>query len=52
MHLAAGHTDQQLSSWVRQRVAGAGMPAFEGTLSDEEIWHVINFIRTLAPLAP
>jgi mono/diheme cytochrome c family protein len=28
------------------------MPAFESTLSREEIWHVVNYIRTFAPGAP
>ena len=24
------------------------MPKFEGKLSDEEMWHVVNYVRTLA----
>ncbi len=52
VHLATGHTDEELYSWVRDGVEGTAMPVFENTLSEEEIWHVINFIRTFAQPAP
>ena len=48
-HMAAGHTDPQLYGWVREGVDGTAMPAFGDKLSEEEIWHVVNFIRTFAP---
>jgi copper transport protein len=51
VHLATDHTDSQLYSWVRKGVEGTAMPAFEHILSEDEIWHVINFIRTLVPPA-
>jgi copper transport protein len=48
IHMAAGHTDAQLFDWVQDGVDGTAMPAFGGQLSEEEIWHVINYIRTFA----
>jgi copper transport protein len=52
VHMADGHTDTQLFNWVARGVDGTSMPAFESTLSREEIWHVVNYIRTFAPGAP
>lgn len=43
------HTDGQLYLWVSDGFPGSVMPAFRGSLSDEERWHLVNFIRTLAP---
>jgi len=45
-HLA-GHTDGDIYQWVTQGIPGTGMPAFSGTLSQEEIWSVIRYVRTL-----
>jgi copper transport protein len=49
VHMADGHTDAQLFDWVTHGVSGTGMPPFEEQLSREEIWHVINYIRSFAP---
>jgi putative copper export protein/mono/diheme cytochrome c family protein len=48
VHMAAGHTDGQLYFWITEGFAGTAMPAYRTTLSEEERWHVLNFIRTLA----
>lgn len=48
-HMAQGHTNADLSEWIANGISGTAMPAFKGTLSEEEIWHVINKIRTFAP---
>ncbi|HEY0736347.1 MAG TPA: FixH family protein [Herpetosiphonaceae bacterium] len=45
-HLAQGHTDQELYSWISEGITGTGMPAFKERLSDEDIWNVINAVRT------
>lgn len=45
VHLAAGHTDAQLYDWVTNGYPGSAMPAFKDQLSDEDRWHVLNFIR-------
>lgn len=50
IHMAAGHTDGQLFYWVTNGVAGTAMPAFRDVLTPEERWHVINFLRTFAPV--
>jgi mono/diheme cytochrome c family protein len=47
-HLAAGHTDRELFDWISNGVSGTAMPPFRDTLSEEDRWHVINYIRTFA----
>ncbi|MEX0763189.1 MAG: copper resistance protein CopC [Dehalococcoidia bacterium] len=41
------HPDGELFTIIQEGVPGTAMPAFEGTLSDDEIWHLINYLRTL-----
>lgn len=48
VHMAAGHTDGELFDWVSNGVAGTAMPAYRDQLSEEDRWHVINFIRSFA----
>lgn len=43
------HQDAQLFEWITNGFPGSQMPAFKSTLSDTERWHLVNFIRTLAP---
>ena len=45
-HLAT-HTDGDIYQWVTHGIPGTGMPAFTGTLSEQETWAVIRYIRTL-----
>lgn len=40
------HTDGDLHYWIANGLPG-GMPAWAGTLTDDEIWHVINHLRSL-----
>src|SRR5262249_42484711 len=44
---AAGHPDGQIFEWISKGFPGSAMPAFEGTLTEEQRWDVINYIRTL-----
>jgi copper transport protein len=44
------HTDPQFFNFVAQGIAGTAMPAWgsnnDGPLSDDDIWNVINYMRT------
>ena len=42
------HPDSELYWWIKKGKAGTPMPGFEGRLSDEEIWHLVNYLRDLA----
>jgi copper transport protein len=42
------HSDGQLYDWITNGFPGSAMPAFKAVLSDDERWHLVNFIRTLA----
>ena len=48
--MAAGHTDADLFYWLSEGVAGTAMPAFKDRLSVDERWHVINYLKTFAPV--
>ncbi|MCM8747795.1 copper resistance protein CopC [Thermomicrobiaceae bacterium CFH 74404] len=41
------HTDGDLYWWIREGKAGTPMPGFKNQLADEEIWHLVNYLRTL-----
>ena len=41
------HTDGDLYWWVSHGIAGTGMPSFSGTLSDQDIWSLIRYVRSL-----
>jgi copper transport protein len=43
------HTDGQLYDWISHGFPGSAMPAFAEALSEEERWHLVNYLRTLAP---
>ena len=43
------HTDGQLFEWISRGYPGSVMPGFEGRLTEEERWNLVNFLRTLAP---
>lgn len=42
-----GHTDGDIYWWVSHGIAGTGMPSFSGTLTDQDIWAIIRYIRSL-----
>ncbi len=52
VHLAAGHTDAQLFDWISNGFPGTAMPAWRDTLSEEDRWHVINYIKTTFGTTP
>jgi len=50
LHAIPGvHTDAQLFEWITNGFPGSRMPPFKTRLSDTDRWHLVNFIRTLAP---
>ncbi|MCK9486430.1 MAG: copper resistance protein CopC [Dehalococcoidia bacterium] len=54
------HPDEELYSMITDGILSRGMPAWADTLTDEERWYLVNFLRVLAregafaphPLAP
>ena len=42
------HPDLALFGYIKNGIPGTAMPAQSGKLTDEEIWHVINYIKTFA----
>ena len=50
LHAIPGvHTDAQLYDWITHGFPRSVMPAFSDRLTNEERWHLINYVRTLAP---
>jgi copper transport protein len=46
------HPDGQLHEFISQGIPGSAMRAWsqgDGKLSDEQIWHVVNYLHTLTP---
>jgi copper transport protein len=41
------HSDQQLYDWIRNGITGSAMTGFKGQLSDQQIWDVVNYVRSL-----
>ena len=41
------HPDGDIFGFIRDGIPGTGMAPLGGVLTDDEIWHVINYIRTL-----
>ena len=41
------HPDRALYDFIHDGIQGAAMPALGETLSDDEVWHIVNYIRTL-----
>jgi copper transport protein len=46
------HPDGRLYEWITNGMPGTVMPAFDERLGDEERWHLVNYIRTLAQPMP
>jgi mono/diheme cytochrome c family protein/uncharacterized membrane protein len=46
---AAMHLDSDFFYWIKNGKPPSAMPAFGGTLSDEQIWDVINYVRQFQP---
>ncbi|TAK11213.1 MAG: c-type cytochrome [Anaerolineae bacterium] len=48
IHTAPGvHPDGQLYLWISEGVPGTAMPAFQDLFSEDERWHLVNYIRSL-----
>ena len=41
------HPDRALFDFIHDGIEGAAMPALGEILSDDEIWHLVNYMRTL-----
>jgi mono/diheme cytochrome c family protein len=49
IHMVPGiHTDGQLLEWITNGFPNSAMPSFEESYDEDERWHLINYIRTLA----
>jgi len=46
---AGMHSDFYFFWWISNGIEGTVMPSFESTLSEEERWHLVNYIKTFAP---
>lgn len=50
-HMPAGkHTDGQIFLWIRDGFPGTAMPAWGKRLSDEQIWQLVNYLRTFGQI--
>ncbi|MBI3242770.1 MAG: copper resistance protein CopC [Chloroflexi bacterium] len=50
LHAVPGvHTDGKLFEWISNGYPGSVMPAFGQALTEEQLWHIVNYMRTLAP---
>ena len=47
IHMIEGHTEAQLFEWVSYGVPETAMPGYATELSEEDRWHVINYLRSL-----
>lgn len=52
VNFAAGHTathsDGDLFYWIKNGVRGSAMPGYGEKFSDEEMWHLVNYVRRLS----
>lgn len=48
----AGHTDSHpdgdIYYWIKRGIPGSAMPAFGAQFRDEEVWHLVNYVRRLS----
>lgn len=45
------HSDEVLFNWISQGIPGTAMPAFADKLSENDRWHVLNYIQALVERA-
>lgn len=43
------HSDQVLFRYIHDGIPGTRMPALGESLTEQEIWHLVNYIKTMAP---
>jgi mono/diheme cytochrome c family protein len=48
---AKAHLDGEFFNWIKDGKPGTSMPPFAGQLSDDQIWDVINYLRSLQTAA-
>ena len=42
------HTDGDIFYWIQNGISqGSPMPAFKDKLTDDQIWHLVNYVRRL-----
>ena len=41
------HTDGEIFGFISAGFPGSAMPAFHGQLTDEQMWNLVNYLRTL-----
>lgn len=41
------HPDSQIYDWIRDGFPGSAMPGYGDQLSETEIWHLVNYVRSL-----
>lgn len=52
-HLANGkHSDGEVFRWIRDGIGNTGMPAFGATLSENDRWQLISYLRSLSSVQP
>jgi mono/diheme cytochrome c family protein/uncharacterized membrane protein len=50
VHMVPGvHTDAQIFEWITNGYPNSPMPAFKEVLTEDQRWHLLNYIRTLVP---
>ena len=42
------HSDARLYDWISNGFPDSVMPRFKNRLSDDQRWHLVNFLRALA----
>ena len=45
------HPDGDIFNFIANGVPGTAMPVFSESLSDEQIWHLVNYLRSLTETA-
>jgi hypothetical protein len=43
------HGDQDVFEIIHDGIAGTAMAPFGGHMTAEEIWHTLNYLKTLGP---
>ena len=46
------HLDGDLYWWISKGIAGSAMPSWEGTLTDQERWALVHYLRALRDTPP
>lgn len=47
--IPGAHSDAQIFAWISNGFPNSPMPAFKEVLSENQRWHVMNYVRTLVP---